>query len=222
MGEGREPLGEQDASAVLRSPLDSEQVADLVRLARQGSSSAFGKLIEAFRAPIVNLAYQIVGSRADAEDVAQETFVKAFRSIADYREESKFFSWLYRIATNAALDLVRRRRVLPTAYRDDIPSWAADTQDAADEERRLMVWVALGRLPPSQRAAVVLRDMHGFSYPEIAAILGISVSTVGARLRAARRHLERVLGSSPGEDSPGPGGTGPDVRSEDRHEMRSG
>jgi RNA polymerase sigma-70 factor (ECF subfamily) len=193
MEDSRESLAERDGSARQGSPLPPEEVARLVRLAKEGSREAFGRILEAFRLAIVSLAYQVTGSREDAEDVAQETFLRAFRHIAEYREESKFFSWLYRIAVNAALDRVRRGRVVPTALREDLSLWVDDEEDEAARDRRVMIWMALDRLPPDQRAALVLRELHGLSYVEIGRILGITPGAVGWRIRAARQYLQRAL-----------------------------
>jgi RNA polymerase sigma-70 factor (ECF subfamily) len=210
MEDSRESSGQHNGSAVPRPSASEEEVARLVRLARQGSQEAFAKLVEIFRAPIVNLAYQIVGSRADAEDVAQDALINAFRSLDSYREESKFFSWLYRIVTNAAIDLVRRRRALPTVSREDLDAWVADEEAPETTALRITVWLALERLPPLQRAVLVLRDWHGLSYAQIAETLGITPGMVGARIRAARQHLQRALGQE--EHAGGSGARGPRAR----------
>jgi len=170
-----------------------EEVAQLVHQAKDGRTDAFGKLVEIYRQPIINLAYQIVGSRSDAEDVAQEAFIRAFQRLAEYREESRFFSWLYRIATNAALDRLRRRKVLPTSLHEDLPGWAEDGESESTRDTRLAVSIAMDKLPPEQRVALVLRELHGLSYVDIAEITGVAVGTVGSRIRSARQFLYRAL-----------------------------
>ncbi len=150
-------------------------------------------LVDEFRVAVVSLAFQILGSQADAEDVAQETFLRVFQKLAEFREESRFFSWLYRITTNAALDRLRRRRALPTSYREDLPAWAPEEESESDRETRLMVWIAMERLPPEQRIALVLRELHGLSYEEIGEITGTPVGTIGSRIRAARQFLRHAL-----------------------------
>jgi RNA polymerase sigma-70 factor (ECF subfamily) len=147
---------------------------------------------------VYRLAFRLSGNRADAEDLTQETFVRVFRSLAEY-SPGTFEGWLHRITTNLFLDLVRRRqRIRFDALPDDAPERLASAEagpERAYEENNLdpEVQQALDALPPDFRAAVVLCDLEGLSYEEIAATLGIKVGTVRSRIHRGRVLLRDSL-----------------------------
>ena len=175
----------------------------LVAAARVGDRDAFEALVLRYQARIVNYATAIVKDAADAEDVAQETFIRAWRSLARFRGDSSFKTWLYAVATNAArtgLDRRGRRSRLEDESLDDdtAPLAAGDVPSAdADAETTLMrregIDRALAALPADLRAAVVLRDVEGLDYKEIAAATGAPIGTVESRIFRARRRLRPLL-----------------------------
>ena len=194
-----EPTGQTDEDR--RPALDPDEVA--VDEARAGDAGAFESLVLRYQARIVNYASAMVHDTGVAEDVAQETFVRAWRGLARFRGESSFKTWLYRIATNVArTHLDRRGRQARLADRSlddeeevlqagDVPAAAPDpetslvTREAIDR--------ALGELPEELRAALVLRDVEGLDYKEIAAVTGAPMGTVESRIFRARRHMRRLL-----------------------------
>jgi RNA polymerase sigma-70 factor (ECF subfamily) len=147
---------------------------------------------------VYRLAFRLSGNRADAEDLTQETFVRVFRSLADY-SPGTFEGWLHRITTNLFLDMVRRRqRIRFDALPEDAPERLASAEagpERAYEENNLdpEIQRALDALPPDFRAAVVLCDLEGLSYEEIAATLGIKVGTVRSRIHRGRVLLRDSL-----------------------------
>jgi len=179
----------------------------LVARSRDGDRDAFEELVRRYERGIYNLAYRMMGNRDDAADLAQEAFVKAFESLHGFRGRASFQTWLYRIATNACLDELRRRRRFRTRSLDrgfetdegEVVVEPGDPSPGPEErvqkrEIQRAVHRAIGTLSPDHRAVVVLRDIKGLSYGEIAASLRISVGTVKSRLNRARSALkERFL-----------------------------
>ncbi len=167
----------------------------LIERSQRGDLQAFDLLVAEHADAIYQVAYRITGNRHDAEDAAQEAFVKAFRGLRQYRGEATFETWLYRIATNAAIDLVRRRPPAPASSLDEAAGVVTDSLET-DMERheihRRVQW-ALQTLSPEHRAIVILRDLRGFSYDEIACILRVPPGTVRSRLSRAREALRPLL-----------------------------
>jgi RNA polymerase sigma-70 factor (ECF subfamily) len=147
---------------------------------------------------VYRLAYRLSGNRADAEDLTQETFVRVFRSLAEY-SPGTFEGWLHRITTNLFLDMVRRRQrirfdALPEDAGDRLPTGEAGPERAYDENNLdPEIQRALDALPPDFRAAVVLCDLEGLSYEEIAATLGVKLGTVRSRIHRGRSQLRKAL-----------------------------
>ncbi len=167
---------------------------NLINRSRSGEIEAFDLLVRLHQDRIYNLAYRITGNREDASDAAQDAFVRAYQALPRYREDATFSTWLYRIATNAALDLVRRRPALPPVelsaeYR------APDDPEAAANRREVTrrVHAALGHLTVEYRTAVVLRDLQGLAYGEIARILQVPLGTVRSRLARGREAMRAQL-----------------------------
>ncbi len=149
----------------------------------------FAQLLCRYRSPIVNLAYQLLGDRDEAEDVAQDTFVQAFLHLKRFRGQSNLFTWLYRIAVNACRMRLRKRRPLP------LP----DVERSADSGFDEQVWIlkqqvdeVLRRLPEPLREVLILREMHELSYEQIAQVLRIPVGTVRSRLFTARQRFAEL------------------------------
>lgn len=148
---------------------------------------AFRVLLSRHRERVLNLAWQMLGSRDDAEDAAQEAFTLAFRSLNLFRGDSRFGTWVYRIAINVCLG--RKRATKSCESLDDYESdgFASDHDAAKRAEKRIHVARTLDALSPPLRAVLVLREIHELSYEEIARILSVPVGTVRSRLSEARR-----------------------------------
>lgn len=172
---------------------ESSVEARLIQDAAAGNMGAFAQLVNEHRERVIRTAYGIVGSLAEAEDVAQEVFIKVWNSLPDYHAEGPFAGWIYRIAVNAAIDSVRRRRKELSLdegqhHSSDSPE---DTVLREDVSRRLQE--AIRALPESARAALVLREYEQLSYKEIAQVLQIPIGTVMSRLNYARQALKKAL-----------------------------
>ena len=186
-----------------------EQDAELVHLAKSGDARAFEALVVKYQRRIARHVARYIRRASDVEDVVQETFIRAYRGLASFRGDSSFYSWLYRIATNAAINSLKRDPT-PVLLGDDAPEERADAfqpgiSDNEDPERRLMarqiadaVQRALDRLQPELADALMLYEVEGKSYSEIATMLGIPIGTVRTRIFRARefiaKRLEPVLG----------------------------
>ncbi|MFO7652811.1 MAG: sigma-70 family RNA polymerase sigma factor [Candidatus Krumholzibacteriia bacterium] len=178
---------------------------ELVAAVAQGDEAAMRTLVERWERPLLGLLRHLLGSVEDAEDLAQETFVRVFEQARDYRAQGLFRSWLFRIAANLARSGLRRRRIVrwvtfePLRHDRPAPGRTAEDELAAAEERERL-HRALARLPWRQREAVVLKRFQGLSYGEIAGILGTTVPGVESLLQRAatglRAHLEREGGGS--------------------------
>jgi RNA polymerase sigma-70 factor (ECF subfamily) len=170
----------------------------LVRLAREGDGSALERLFERHYRMAYRVAYRWCGSRQDAEDVAQETFIKVVRGLRTFRESSSFTTWLYRIVVNTATDLHRRTAARARLAEDagnpgtPAPETAAADPPDCDAER---AWSAVGLLPEKQRTALLLVFGEGLSHREAAAVMGCPEVTVSWRIHQARRKLGKIMES---------------------------
>jgi RNA polymerase sigma-70 factor, ECF subfamily len=162
-----------------------------VEQSRRGDPEAFASLVRRYQRMIHALTYRMTGSLADAEDLAQETFIQAYRQLDGFRGEARFSSWLYRIAVNRCLNWRKRTRRQAELLAD----WRQNTDPTATTTDALarQIQEALMKLPAKQRAAVVLTTYDGLSHAEAAHALGCSETTVSWRLFAARRKLKRLL-----------------------------
>lgn len=167
----------------------------------------FEELVRRHHGPAYNVAYRIAGNKADAEDLLQETFVRAFRFFKNYRRDLPFESWLYKIMSNLWIDTLRRRpKTGPHISLDQTLGDTDQTLDLPDEgptpEDRLIevtldsrIQDALSALKKEFRIAVVLADLEGMSYEEIADVMGCSIGTVRSRIHRGRQALKKRLGS---------------------------
>jgi len=175
---------------------EKQYEGQLVRRANRGDLDAFGEIVERYRLRVLRTAHGIVGSSDEAEDVAQEVFVKAWQALDSFRPGGSLGSWLYRITVNAAIDATRRRR--PQVNLDDIappPSEQHTERSVLDAEEAERVRRAVRHLPPASRAALVLREYEQLSYAEIAEVLDVPMGTVMSRLHYARQSLKDALSS---------------------------
>ena len=158
---------------------------------QNGDHGAFEALIREHQRMIHSLCYRMSGSLADAEDLAQETFIHAYQHLDAFRAEARFSSWLYRIAVNQCLNWQKRRQRLDQLHKE----WSEQDREpsGADTGRSQRIQEALLKLPPKQRAAVIMTAYDGLTHAEAAAALGCSETTVSWRLFAARGKLKRLL-----------------------------
>jgi RNA polymerase sigma-70 factor, ECF subfamily len=187
---------------------ENDSDAELVALAQAGDERAYEALVVKYQRRIARHVARYVRRAVDVEDVVQETFIRAYRGLASFRGQSTFYSWLYRIATNAALNAVQREP-MPADTPDDSDERAvpflAGASDAEDPERTLMasqiadaVARALARLKPELAEPLMLYEVEGKTYQQIAEMLGVPIGTVRTRIFRARefiaKRLEPVLG----------------------------
>ena len=166
-----------------------------VQQAQAGDQTAFAQLVAAYQGPVYNLAYRMLGNPVDAEDAAQETFLRAYDRLATYEPDRKFSSWILSIASHYCIDQLRRRRVPYDSLDDmppgrELPSEADAPEDVAlarEQERALQQALAL--LPPAYRLPVILRYWNELSYEEIAEATQTTVSAIKSRLHRARLML---------------------------------
>jgi RNA polymerase sigma-70 factor (ECF subfamily) len=172
---------------------DSDPDTPLVRRARGGDLAAYGQLVERHRDAVHRIASGMVGP-ADADDVAQEVFLRALHRLDRFRGDAPFRAWLLRIAHNAAVSEVRTRRPQPVEPAADEPSAPRSPADELEErERAERLRTKLGQLTPAHRAVLVLRDLEGLSYEEIADVTDAPLGSVKGRLHRARRELIEIL-----------------------------
>ncbi len=169
---------------------------ELVTRAQNGDRNAFSELVRTHAQGVLNVIYRMCGDMQVAEDAAQETFIQAWLRLPSYRPRASLRNWLYRIAVNMAIDMLRKeKRILPGAVEDLnlTDSRPGPEALAASSERTKMVQEAVLALPEASRAVLVLREYEDLSYQEIADALDIPVGTVMSRLNYARKLLREKL-----------------------------
>jgi RNA polymerase sigma-70 factor (ECF subfamily) len=177
-----------------------------VARAMAGDIGAFERLVVLYQRPVYNLAYRMLGDAGDAEDAAQETFLRAYANLSAYEPKRRFASWLLSITAHWCIDRLRRRIKMALEFPDDIAALGGRDEGAeaaaiAREEER-EVRRSLGALPAPARLMIVLRYWHDLSYAEIAEVTGLPVSTVKMRLLRARRSLAARYGAATGAAAP--------------------
>ncbi len=167
---------------------------ELIAASLSGDRSAFGALVLRYRELVLSVAYRTCGDRALAEDIAQETFVRAWEKLDTFRLEGNWRGWICRIASNLTVDALRRQKpsVDITLVSPSSPDGQPERQ-LLETERAGAVRAAILKLPVHVRSALVLREYEGLSYAEIAEALDIPIGTVKSRLNDARRRLSREL-----------------------------
>jgi len=177
--------------------------SDLIASAARGDTAAFRALYQRHRGDVARLVYRMLSGSADVDDVVQEVFVQVFRSLKDFRGQSKFSTWVHRVAVNVVLMHRRAARSRPTYAEELPPEHTADEGGVLpdeDAERRARVRVfakLLDKLAEKKRTVFVLHEIEGISPQEIASIVGAPVLTVRTRLFYARRELEELMASEP-------------------------
>jgi RNA polymerase sigma factor (sigma-70 family) len=172
---------------------------ELIERARAGDEVAFASLVSTHRTMLYALCYRILGQRQDAEDAVQLALLATWRNLGRFEHRSSFSTWLYRIAHNAALGMVRKR--LPEPVGDEAETLSGQRRSHADAiaDADAVRW-ALAQIPPDFRSALVLREYAGMSYREIAETEGIRVETVKTRIARARKAVAVLLGLEPGAE----------------------
>ncbi len=173
--------------------MNDERDLQLVKQTLEGDRSAFGQLVEEYQMAVVTVAYNVLGNRKDAEDAAQVAFMKAFEQLASFKSDFRFFSWLYRIAVNEAINAKKKRR--PLVGTDHIEAESTERSDRMTEVNELedRIDQALMDLSPEDRALILLRHYQNFSYPDIAYIMDITEKKVKSRLFTARQRLRGIF-----------------------------
>lgn len=183
----------------------SDDLKDLVTSFIQGDRTAFAELVGRFQKKVYSVAYQMLGNHLDADEVAQETFVRIYERRSQLNDVNYFASFLMRIATNYAIDLIRKRqkRYVSVEEESEIQTSASvelsekiDRPDQIYEKREILrkIKQTIEQLPPRQRVTVILHDIEGFSKAEVAEILGCPQATVRSNLHIARSKLRKWLG----------------------------
>lgn len=165
--------------------------------ARRGDKNAFGHLVEAYQGPVYNLAYRMLGNSGEAEEAAQEAFIRAYTRLDSYDPTHKFSTWLLSITSNYCIDQIRKRRAVLLSIDEPLPPHPALHSDNSKgpesefvaQEREQLVQTLLKQLPDEYRQAVVLRYWYDMSYEEIAEVQESTVSAIKSRLFRARRLL---------------------------------
>lgn len=194
------PKATQLPASVATTPDMAEDIR-LVHRTLDGDQNAFAAIVEKYKDPVYNVAYRMLGNAAEAEDVAQEAFVRAYTQLRTYNDQRRFSTWLLSITSHLAIDQLRRRRFLALPL-ENVPflEWIADgtvgpeqaalAGETADEMQRI-----LDTLPLKYRAVLILRYWQDQSYEEIASTLGITPALVKARLHRARELVARTMKS---------------------------
>lgn len=183
----------------------SNKDIDIVNRALKGDQDAFNELLKKYRGAIFSLVFKMVKNKEEAEDLVQETFIKAFSALASFNAKYAFSTWLFKIASNNCIDYLRKKRL--QTYSIDKPTEAKDGQIAKelpdpmvnpemrmiDNERRSIIDVAIDALPAKYRIAILMRHKEEKSYEEISEELGVPLGTVKARIFRAREKLKKHL-----------------------------
>jgi RNA polymerase sigma-70 factor (ECF subfamily) len=179
----------------------------LVEDARRGEAGAFRELVSRYQRRAYAVALGIVHDSDDARDICQDAFLKAYKGLATFEGDSQFFTWLYRIVTNLCIDHLRKKRGERVEFDETHPQDAADDATGiapqrtgfdpqralADRELRSHIRKALDQLSPAHRAVLVLREVEGLSYQEMADLQGCSIGTIMSRLFHARKKMQKML-----------------------------
>jgi RNA polymerase sigma-70 factor (ECF subfamily) len=190
----------------------STEELEWIEKARRGDQKAFGLLVQAYQKPVFNLTYRMLGNAQEAEDAAQETFLRAYSSLQQYQPEHKFSTWLFAIANHHCIDRLRKRRVTLVSIEDNpvLENLSGDTVQpevhALQREQSVEMQKLLQALEPDYRLPLILRYWEDYSYEDIAAAMEITVAAVKSRLFRARQQIAKLY--SDGEAATTPPGAG--------------
>ena len=178
----------------MQEPSDPDAL--LIQQLQAGQAGAFDELMGRYQRPVLNFVYRLLGDAAEAEDVAQEVFVRVHQRLGTYQPPARFSTWLFALARNAAIDHLRWRKRHPTDPLDEVSEPSAGrsvTEEVHGHEVGDQIAAAVAQLPEEQRTAVILSEYHGMSYAEIAAVLRSSEKSVETRLYRAKQTLRQRL-----------------------------
>ena len=193
------------AEAISDVSLDDLEDRALVSRVLDGDQAAYGQLVQRYQSKIFAVAYGVLRNREDAREVAQDVFIKAYRNLPSFRRDSSFYTWMYRITVNLAIDAQRKAyrkrettfedvRLSPDEVNSTGPRPAADPEEHLERKRLgMQINDAIDQLPSDQRTAIILREIQGLSYKEIADTMGCAEGTVMSRLFYARKKLQELL-----------------------------
>jgi len=188
------PLLALDDAARLSRSRARDDDREAIEATQRGDRAAFDRLVERYQRNVYRLCFRYVNNHHDASDLAQETFLKAFRAIGRFRGESAFSTWLYRIAVNTCLNFRATRRLPSEPIEDDVPDAAKGVADRIEEdELSAQVREAVSRLPEKQRATLILKVYNDLTHEQVAEIMGSTVGTVKANLFHALGNLRKSL-----------------------------
>ena len=167
---------------------------NLLRLAKTGDARAFEALLRSHETQVARTALRLLGNRQDAQDAAQEVFLRLHRNLRKIDDAGNLSGWLYRVTVNACHDILRKRKATASLDEARFPVASSSEADLGREEQRKLIVDALAALPEKERAAITLRDLEGLSTREVAAILGSSEATVRSQISAARLKIRKIVG----------------------------
>jgi RNA polymerase sigma-70 factor, ECF subfamily len=176
--------------------LHEQPDSELVRQILSGEATAFDELMRRYKRPVVNFVYRMLGNPQDADDVAQDVFVRVYQNLDTYRPETKFSTWLFASARNAAIDRIRWRSRHRTESIESAPEIVASLGTAEEvdaHEIRDQIAAAVAKLPEDQKTAIILSEYQGMSYAEIAGAMHCSEKSVESRLYRAKQTLREAL-----------------------------
>jgi RNA polymerase sigma-70 factor (ECF subfamily) len=176
--------------------LHEQPDSELVRQIQSGVAAAFDELMRRYKRPVVNFIFRMLGNAEDADDVAQDVFVRVYQNLDTYRPETKFSTWLFALARHAAIDRIRWRSRHRTESIESAPEIVASSGTADEVNAReigALISAAVAKLPEDQRAALVLSEYQGMSYAEIAGVMRCSEKSVESRLYRAKQTLRAAL-----------------------------
>ncbi|HEY6953031.1 MAG TPA: sigma-70 family RNA polymerase sigma factor [Bacteroidota bacterium] len=176
----------------------------LVNAFKAGDRRAFEELVRKYQRQVANIVYLTLGSREDVQDIAQEVFIRVYRSIDKFEFDASFFSWIYRITVNLCIDELRRRKIKRALSLDFLTEGTLEKEKKSktqvlasdgvlDDEKREIILAALQKMSHEHRQVMILREYEELSYAEIASYLGISVQAVKSRIFRAREDLRALL-----------------------------
>ena len=165
----------------------------LIERFKKGALEGFEMLVKKYQNMVVNLVYGLIRNSHDAQDVAQDVFMKVYHNIDSYKAQAKFSSWLYRVTVNTTYDHLRKYKQRPVSLDETMYETIADTKEAPDSLAKELVNDALLKIPYEYRCVLVLRELEGLSYEEIAQALKISIGTVESRIFRGRVMLKDIL-----------------------------
>ena len=190
--------------------MNAAEELEWLQQAQRGDRAAFARLVQAYQGPVFNLCYRMLGNAVDAEDAAQETFLRVYTKLNTYQQDRKLSSWVLSIASHHCIDRLRRRRGDSLSLDEEPVAATLSARETGPEESALAaetrdaVQAAVNRLEPAYRVPLILRYWHDLSYAEIAETLGVPVGTVRSRLHNAIRLLRARLAQEDGASEGSP------------------